>query len=1011
MICYQRRGTQYIRIVSQGETLIEKGDTKALGRSFREDSNLESVNDGVFDIREALDVAGEEFGYVHLGFSTLEIEKLLNEAQKKFLIIAAVEMFLVALFSYFLGVYLTKSLTRLQSGVTSISEGDLGAQVEVKGNDELATTARAFNIMSQRLQESNLEMQKRVHESIMLADRLKKSELRTRTILNTAVDGFIIINDQGIIQDINTAGADIFRYQSRQVIGRNVSCLMPQPYQHEHDNYLQNYLAGGEPKVIGIGREVTGLRQDGSTFPMDLSISEMVLGDERMFVGLVRDISEKQAIEEIAHRNEALKSAIFESSLDALVTIDINDNIVEFSNVAEEVFGYRREEAVGEKMADLIIPPEFREMHHHGMAHYIETGEARVLNKRIELTAMRSNGETFPVEATISPIKVSGTQLFTAFLRDISDLKQWETDLNDARVKAEAASEAKSRFLAHMSHEIRSPLNAILGSLDLLHDSSLDHEQFNYTQIAQTSGKALLGIINDVLDFSKIEAGEMNLNEKNFFTRELIEGVLEIIDYRASNKVVDVAATLGANVPSILHGDPVRIRQVLINLMDNAIKFTKQGAVVLTVSLKQDINDKILLRFCIEDTGEGIPEEMQEKLFDEFSQIDDSDSTSFGGTGLGLAICKQLVILMHGEVGIDSLVGRGSRFWFEIPLAKVNNETTPALKQRFNKRVLVVGLSRLARNAIRYQAEVLGCHSDVAASGREALKLITETHTNPYDYVLIDENINDIEIKLFIKRAQSEGVLHLVLIPAKKNVNSDYSHKNGVQHVMRRPLHVGNLLSVFTAKQDAKPVGKTCEQESDASKRRPPSILLAEDSKANQMVAMRILEKYGYVVEVANDGQEAVAIYQQGAHDLILMDLRMPNMTGLEATEAIRNLSHGNSVPIIAMTANALQSDIERCMDSGMNDYVSKPFDREHLHKTIEHWLNESSVQTDSVEDMKILSESVSELVLVNDSIFDQLANDTSQSWCQRWCICSYMNANHALRLSKFNYRRCHYLN
>lgn len=974
-----RPGIKYVRIDSQGETLIEKGDTKTLTPYSPENTGPELTNDGVFDITEPINVAGQSFGNIYLGISTLEIESLLDEAQNKFLSIAALEMVLVALFSYILGVYLTKSLSRLQTGVISISEGDLGAQVEVHGNDELASTAQAFNIMSQRLQASNHEMKQSVNESKKLAASLKQSELRTRTILNTAVDGFVIINDRGIIQDINTAGARIFGYQTKEIIGRNVSCLMPEPYQSEHDGYLHNYLTGGEPKVIGIGREVIGLRQDGSTFPMDLSISEMLLGTEQMFVGLVRDISEKQAIEAVARRNEALKSAIFDSSLDALITINIDDSIVEFSAVAEEMFGYSREDVLGKEMANLIIPVEFREAHYNGMKHYIKTGEAKVLCKRIELTAMRSTGEVFPVEATISPIEVSGNKLFTASLRDISDYKQWETQLKDAREKAESASEAKSRFLAHMSHEIRSPLNAILGSLDLLRDSELDHEQTSYTLIARTSGKALLGVINDVLDFSKIEAGEMSLNEKNFSTIDLIEGVLEVINYRAHDKPVDVASTIVPDLPSIIHGDPVRIRQVLINLMDNAIKFTNHGAVVLNVSVTHCDNNKITIRFSVEDTGSGIPDEAKDFLFDEFSQVDNSDVTSFGGTGLGLAICKQLVMLMNGQIGVDSTIGKGSHFWFELPLTLADYDVTPVLPQRFNNRVLVVGLSRLARNAIHHQAEVLGCHSETAACGRDALKKIIATRNNPYDYVIIDEMINDIELSIFIKRVQSEGMSHLVLIPAGNIVNSDYAHKRGLESILMRPFHIGNLMSVLTSNQDIQLIEKTQIQEHvnqhDAIQAR---ILLAEDSVANQMIAVSVLEKSGYIVDVANDGKEAVDKFQNDTYDLILMDLRMPNMSGLEATEVIRKLSGGVNIPIIAMTANALQADINRCFESGMNDYISKPFERNHLINTINHWLAKTNAPADLATNTTPKNELASKPAIVDNSIFEHLANDTS---------------------------------
>ncbi len=970
-------GVIYIRVKSHESILVERGSDSALAKPFVEDDDLLNVDDGVFDIKEDVVVAGQVFGSIELGLSTLEMEALLAEAKKRFYIIAAVEMLLVALFSFILGTYLTAMLTKLVNGVKSISKGELGTQIEVKGSDELASTAEAFNSMSRRLHESNFEMEQSIAASWALSEQLKSSELRSRTILNTAVDGFIIINYLGVIQEVNAAGAQTFGYEAEQLKGMNVKCLMPQPYSDEHDGYIENYLQTGNATIIGRGREVTGLRQDGTTFPMDLSISEMQLGEDKMFVGLVRDISEKRAIETAARRSEALKLAIVEASLDALVTIDSDGKVLEFSPVAEAMFNYHQHEVIGKKMSELIVPPELREMHERGMAHYLQSGEGPVLGKRIEITAMRRGGEVFPVELTISPISISGTIIFTAFIRDITERKQAELDLNDARIKAEAASEAKSRFLAHMSHEIRSPLNAVLGSLDLIQDSPLNQEQHQYAYIAQNSGKALLGVINDVLDFSKIEAGELQLNANRFNPGDLVISVIEMISYHAIEKNIEIVSVQGENIPALLRGDSSRIRQVLINLLANAVKFTEQGAVVLKMNIAQENESSVMLHCSVEDTGEGIAEEAVPALFDEFSQVDNSDATRFGGTGLGLAICKQLVELMGGEIGVESQVNVGSRFWFEIPLELVEKAKLDT-SIGSNQRVLVVGMARLAREAIAEQYQNLGCQSESVATGREALQCMQATDDSSYQYVLIDENIEDIDLLLLAKRARSETTGNLVLIQSNYiDMDVKRAGKLGFDKLLRHPFHTDNLklvlnnLSLTTAKRHV-----TIEKAQHESKQ--GNLLLVEDSETNQMLAKNILECEGYKVDVACDGREAVDAFERFNYDLILMDLRMPNMSGLEATERIRKMKSGNDIPVIAMTANALQTDIDRCLSAGMNDYITKPFERANLLRVISQWLGKSMQQGSDVPELKAEYDSADSYQLVNDEIFRQLAYDTS---------------------------------
>ncbi len=973
-------GIEYVRIKDQEQVLVERGADSYLNKAFEADLLFDLSGDGVFDIAADINEGDYSYGRVEIGLSVAKMTLLIADARNRFISIALIEMLLVAIFSYLLGSYLSRGLKKLGSAAETLRQGTLGAQIDISGSDELAMTAAAFNEMSSKLQESHQEMQRSMHESEALAGQLRQSELRLRTILDSAVDGFVTIDEYGQINDINPAGANIFAYKRDELIGKNVSCLMPEPYQSEHDGYLINYLTGGDAKVIGIGREVEGMRKDGSTFPLDLSVSEMLLDNhKKMFVGLVRDITERREIEKNARTSDAIKSAVVESSLDALITINSDGNVVDFSPAAIEIFGYDREKVLGQPMDELIIPPALRDAHNKGMQRFFDTGEGPVIGNRIEVTAMRNDQSEFPAELTISVLQVENKTMFTAFIRDISERKNAELQLKEAKLKAEAASKAKSQFLAHMSHEIRSPLNAVLGSLGLILDSRLDQEQRLYARTAQTSGKALLAVINDILDFSKIEAGEFKLEESKLNLRELIVSIGEVISYRVHDKDVDLLSIIGRDIPEELLGDVTRIRQVLLNLMDNAIKFTDKGAVVLSVEKTSMSNKMIGLRIKVEDSGIGIPVEAQTRLFDEFSQVDSTDATHHGGTGLGLAICRKIIEMMDGRISVDSQPEKGSCFTIDLDLPMAGHETPFIITDHFDYRVLIVGLHPLARMALGKQLEALGCQVILVASGREALKKLDSTEDECFAFMLVDESIGDIDFSMLTQRAHTEGCEKLILItslsPGEAN---QYVRDNYFDKPLFKPLHIDAVLSMFnedmTEKDPTIQVIPSLQQKL-ALILQGKKLLLVEDSPANQMVATAILHKAGCMVDVANNGCEAIDAFRNINYDLILMDLRMPEMDGLEATGHIRSMPNGKNIPIIAMTANAMKIDIDRCLNAGMNDYISKPVDRDTLLRTIAKWLQDISLPTKT----ELINENIDgDKELMDIAALTRLAHDTS---------------------------------
>ncbi len=968
----------YVRFRRGNLTLAEAGPEDVLRRPFQSDADFSSVDDGILDVAFDMREGGFDVGRVELGLSVDRATLLINQARRYLSGIALGEMVLVALFSLLLGTYLTRGLDGLARAARAISQGDREARVEIKGKDELAETGRAFNDMSSRLAAAQRSMQRSVEESRALAVQLAEREMRLSTILNTAVDGFITIDERGHIDDLNAAAARLFGYAKAELVGQNVSCLMPEPDRSLHDGYISRYLESGEHKVIGHGRRVQGLRKDGSLFPMDLSVSEMSLEGRTLFVGLVRDLTEQLATELAARRNEIMRAAIVDANLDGLITVDRDDRVVEFSAVAEEMFGYSREDVIGHLMADLIIPPEMREMHRRGMQHYFETGEGPVLGSRIEVEAMRAGGGRFPVELAVQPIWIGEEAYFTAFVRDISERKAEEQALLEAKQKAEVASEAKSRFLAHMSHEIRSPLNAVLGSLELLLEGGLDERQGLYAQTAESSGKLLLGLINEILDFSKIEAGQMKLENNDFSLRQMVDEATHLVSQRAREKGLYLVAIVHPAVPDILTGDQPRMRQVLGNLLDNAVKFTAEGAVVLYVEPVQAGQQGALLRFTVEDSGIGIAPQAQAGLFDEFQQVDNSDATAYGGTGLGLAVCRGLVGLMGGAIGLNSKPGKGSSFWVEVPFAATPGSVPEVPPRDGMCSLIAVGLPPLLERILARFCAWNDCQLAIAAHPSDPVVL----NAREGDVLLIGETLDSSAMATLLETTRQRGVSRCLLLVPGERERGDQAAVSGLcDSLIASPLNTQSLNAIIDPGQADTPSSTNREPVSAAAQQVGAGhrLLLAEDSPANQIVARAMLEGAGFAVDIANNGAQAIAAFEANRYHAILMDLRMPEVDGLQATEVIRALPGGQDVLIIALTANAMQEDVSRCLAAGMDDFIPKPVEKKRLLDTLDrHLAGTPSVDAGPDRPADRGDDQAPGLPLLDEQVIEQLSADVT---------------------------------
>ncbi len=908
---------------------------------------------------------------------TVYMESDLEELRARLVRFATI-VGMVLLVSFLISLLLSSRLQHVISGpilrlawtASLISlEKDYSIRASKENEDELGILVDRFNEMLARIQQRDNdlrqireELEQRVEDRTEklkqeIGERerakaaLRESNETLAALFEASPVAILTLDRFGRVEMWNPAAERIFGWSREEVQGQPLPFVSPD-YELEFRQRFASVLRGEG----FAGLEANRRRKDGT--PIDVSVSAAPLhdaqGSVRGVMAVILDVTARKRAEQVVRQSEARLQALVSSIDEIVFEFDEENRFRNIWTMNESLLLRPKEELLGQRFTDVLGEASVRPFA-EAFERVREAGQSEGIEYSLNVPA----GERWFL-ARVNPIRSADGSFrsICVAIRDITERKKAEEELQRAKEAAEAASRAKSEFLANMSHEIRTPMNGILGMTELALDTPLTEEQREYLTMVRSSGESLLGLLNDILDFSKIEAGKLELNPIEFELRDSVEETMKTLGYRAHQKGLELACRMEQGVPEVVVGDPGRLRQVLMNLVGNAIKFTERGEVIVELERLEGRDGDLELHFAVRDTGIGITKEKQGLIFDAFTQTDSSTTRKFGGTGLGLAIARQLVELMGGRIWVESEMGRGSTFHFTVWLGR----STRAKSRRprldcsalSGVPVLIVDDNKTNRMILEEMAGNWAMCPTVAENARVA-KAAMESAQNlgkPFSLVLLDVHMpemNGFDLAAWIRQSPALAKATVIML-SSGGVRGDGGrcHELGVAAYLMKPVQQSELHNaILTAL--AKPTEGTGDVElvtrhslrEEHVAKRSVRVLLAEDSAVNRQLAVRLLEKHGYSVVVAINGREALEALEKNPVDVVLMDVQMPDMDGFEAATTIRERekSTGTHLPIIAMTAHAMKGDRERCLAVGMDDYISKPVHTKELLVAIERQL------------------------------------------------------------------------
>ncbi|WOH37577.1 response regulator [Thalassotalea fonticola] len=786
-------------------------------------------------------------------------------------------------------------------------------------------------------------------------EELANSERKNRSVLSSVADGIFGIDKQGNCVFFNESACTLLGFTEAEAIGQNYLNLFNHTNADGSENTIETSIIANAiktQKTIRVSNNVFW-HKDGEKIFVGYSVAPITSTDD----GLVAVVAFSDISDRLKERERI--DSLLETAPITMLVVNQSDLIVQANATTQRMLGFTPNELVGQPLSTLV--PEHRRAEHHSFT--LDYWKDPVIHRSgIDdgaLDLLTKNGGSIEVESVYTPINIAEEQLLIISIRDITQENLAKKALVAAKQLSDEASKAKSDFLANMSHEIRTPMNAIIGMSHLALEYDLDNKPRNYIQKVHKAAESLLGIINDILDFSKIEAGKLDLERIDFHLEDVMHDLANIIGLQTHEKGLELLFNIAPDIPIYLTGDPLRLNQILINLASNAAKFTEQGQIVISIKLVELESKQVKLRFAIQDSGIGMSEEQLQKLFKSFSQADSSTTRKYGGTGLGLTICKKLVTLMGGDIWVESNVGKGSCFFFdvclELPKGQVEQKFTEQQMQMLaNKNVLIVDDNPMALEVLQAIMKSFKCNVITATNGLEAIA-VAQAFDSEFDFALIDWKMPGIDgIKTIekLKTLVSDKTKNFIMVTAHgreeikryaQDVGSDF-----IDSFIAKPVTASSVFDEMmhlmgqSFIETNRTLKRTNELRQDQQSLAGAKILLVEDNELNQELAMELLKQADIIVDLAENGEQAVNMANEQTYDGILMDLQMPIMDGYTATGIIRQ--EYPKLPILAMTANAMAGDKEKVVAAGMNDHIAKPINVGEMFAIMNKWIKPSGL-------------------------------------------------------------------